>query len=102
MEHEQRYYSPNGLQILGAILVILAVAIASYPIVRRLTKRLEHLQISVEALGKGQLSTRVAVEGDDEVARLAISFNQSAARIEALMKAQNRCWQMLRMNYARH
>jgi signal transduction histidine kinase len=42
----------------------------------------------VEALGAGQLSTRVAVEGHDEVARLATSFNRSAERIEALVAAQ--------------
>lgn len=39
-------------------------------------------------LGAGQLSTRIAVEGQDEVARLATSFNRSAARIEALVDAQ--------------
>jgi signal transduction histidine kinase len=56
--------------------------------VRRLTGRLERLQRSVEAWGEGQLATRVAVEGEDEVARLAASFNDSAARIEALVCAQ--------------
>ncbi|MDO8651896.1 MAG: ATP-binding protein [Undibacterium sp.] len=77
------------LGLIGALtLIALAIALGSYPIVRRLTLRLERLQTSVDALGAGQLSTRVAVEGNDEVARLAISFNHSAARIEALMAAQ--------------
>lgn len=75
-------------QLVGAIMLALAVALGSYPIIRRLTKRLERLQSSVDALGEGQLSTRVPVEGDDEVAHLATSFNQSAARIEALVMAQ--------------
>lgn len=66
----------------------LAVGLGAYPIVRRLTRRLERLQTSVEALGAGQLSTRIAVQGEDEVARLATSFNRSAARIEALVDAQ--------------
>ncbi len=69
-------------------LIALAVGLASLPLVRRLTRRLERLERSVEALGAGQWSTRVAVEGDDEVARLAASFNRSAAHIEALMQAQ--------------
>ena len=69
-------------------LIALAVGLAALPIVRRLTRRLERLQRSVEALGAGQLSTRVAVEGDDEVARLAASFNRSATHIEALVQAQ--------------
>ncbi len=70
------------------VLIGLAIGIGSYPIVRRLTRRLERLQTSVEALGAGQLSTRIAVEGKDEVGRLASSFNRSAARIEALVDAQ--------------
>jgi signal transduction histidine kinase len=65
-----------------------AVAIGSYPVVRRLTRRLERLQEQVEALGKGELGARVEVEGRDEVAKLAASFNQAAARIERLVDAQ--------------
>jgi signal transduction histidine kinase len=52
-----------------------------------LTIRLERLQAGVETLGRGDLSARVKVEGRDEVARLAISFNQAAARIEELVNA---------------
>lgn len=78
---------------LGMMLVLMAialmVAIVAYPVVRRLTRRLEHLQASVEAWGAGDLSARVAVEGEDEIALLATSFNQSAARVEALMAAQS-------------
>ena len=54
---------------------------------RGLTRRLERLQAGVEKLGAGNLSARVEVEGKDEVARLAESFNRSAARIEELMGA---------------
>jgi signal transduction histidine kinase len=56
-------------------------------VVRRLTKRLERLQHGVEALGAGELSARVKVEGRDEVAQLAESFNRAAARIEELVAA---------------
>lgn len=68
-------------------LLALAIGIGAYPVVRRLTRRLERLQSGVEALGAGTLSTRVAVEGNDEVARLAESFNRAAARIETLIGA---------------
>ena len=70
---------------LGAI--ALAVAVCAYPLVRRLTRRLERLQAGVESLGAGDLSARVKVEGKDEVARLAESFNRAAARIEELVGA---------------
>jgi signal transduction histidine kinase len=55
--------------------------------VRGLTRRLERLQAGVEKLGGGDLAARVKVEGRDEVARLAQSFNAAAARIEALVGA---------------
>jgi signal transduction histidine kinase len=74
-----------GLSVLA--LVLLAIAVGAYPVVRRLTKRLERLQHGVEALGTGELSARVKVEGRDEVARLAESFNRAAARIEELVTA---------------
>lgn len=68
--------------------IALVVAIGAYPVIRKLTARLERLEHSVQAWGTGELSTRVAVEGADEVARLASSFNDAAARIEALVTAQ--------------
>jgi signal transduction histidine kinase len=74
--------------IVGFLGVIaLVVAICAYPLVRRLTRRLERLQAGVESFGAGELSARVKVEGKDEVARLAESFNSSAARIEELVSA---------------
>jgi signal transduction histidine kinase len=70
---------------LGA--VALVVALCAYPVVRGLTRRLERLQTGVETLGAGDLTARVKVEGRDEVARLAGSFNRAAARIEELVGA---------------
>jgi len=81
-----RRFPINFLMTLGAVAAV--VAIGAFPVVRRLTGRLERLQGSVETWGGGQLATRVAVEGRDEVARLASSFNDSAERIEALVSAQ--------------
>jgi signal transduction histidine kinase len=79
----QRHPIFGVVLFLGGIAV--AVAICAYPFVRRLTRRLERLQAGVESLGAGDLSARVNVEGKDEVARLALSFNRSAARIEELV-----------------
>ena len=70
-------------------LVGLAVAVGTYPIVRRLTKRLETVQQGVERWGAGDLSTRLAEQGQDEVAFLATRFNHAAERIETLLTTQN-------------
>jgi two-component system, OmpR family, sensor histidine kinase RstB len=67
--------------------LVAAIGVAAYPIARQLTRRLERLQRGVESLGAGDLSARVAVEGRDEVARLAESFNRAASQIEQLVRA---------------
>ncbi len=68
-------------------LVAVAVALGSYPIIRRLTQRLEALQSGVERWGAGDLSTRLVADGNDEVAFLAKRFNHAAERIEALLNS---------------
>jgi len=66
-------------------LVAVAVALGAYPIVRRLTKRLETLQQGVERWGAGDLSRRLPEDGQDEVAFLAQRFNIAAGRVQALL-----------------
>ena len=70
-------------------LVAVAVALATYPIVRRLTRRLESLQSGVQRWGEGDLTVRVPVEGEDEVGFLARRFNHAAEHIENLVKARD-------------
>ena len=68
-------------------LVGVAVALGTYPIVRRMLRRLELLQKGVEQWGTGNLSARVPVQGHDEVAFLAQRFNHAATQIEQLVVA---------------
>ena len=77
---------PGGLLWVLAI-AALAVAIGSYPIIRRLTRRLEDLRLGVERWGEGDLSVRVKQAGSDEVAFLAQRFNHAAERIETLVQS---------------
>jgi signal transduction histidine kinase len=87
-EHQSQRELPLE-PILGLIALIAAtVALGSYPIVRRLTRRLEVLRASVVSLGAGDLKARVPVQGNDEVAQLAMALNRAAERIEALVRAQ--------------
>jgi two-component system, OmpR family, sensor histidine kinase RstB len=76
-----------GIGLIILVLLLAAIAVGAYPVARRLTVRLERLQRGVQALGEGDLSSRVKVEGRDEVGRLAESFNQAAERIERLVGA---------------
>ena len=76
-------------RLLGLLVVLaVVVAIGAWPLARRITRRLERLQTRVDALGAGDLGARVDVEGSDEVAALAKSFNRAAARIESLVSVQ--------------
>jgi hypothetical protein len=69
------------------VVVAIAVALATYPIIRRLTRRLESLRAGVEQWGTGELSTRVDAQGEDEIGFLAQRFNHAASQIEALVVA---------------
>ena len=79
--------SPLLMLVLLLAAVALVVGVSAYPVARGLTRRLERLQAGVETLGAGDLAARVEVEGRDEVARLAGSFNRAATRIEELVGA---------------
>ncbi len=76
------------MHLLGMLLVVAAVVgVAAYPVVSRLTHRLETLRRTVEAWGGGQLDRRARVEGVDEIAAVAASFNAAADRIDELLAA---------------
>jgi two-component system sensor histidine kinase BaeS len=61
---------------LGAIL--LAAVLASLLASRRVLHPVRRLTAATQQMARGQLSTRVEIQGRDEVARLARSFNEMA------------------------
>ncbi|WP_088283935.1 HAMP domain-containing sensor histidine kinase [Ideonella sp. A 288] len=73
--------------VLLMLLVFVAVAAGAYPVVRRLTSRLEALKKGVEVFGGGALGHRVDASGRDEVAAVASTFNRAADRIETLVRS---------------
>ena len=75
-----------GFAVMLMVLFV-AVAAGAWPVVRRLTRRLEALQQGVEAFGGGALHQRVSEDGNDEVAAVAVSFNRAASRVEALLRS---------------
>ena len=80
------FRGPSSLLWLLGI-VALAVAIGTYPIIRRLTLRLDDLRVGVERWGEGDLSARIKESGSDELAFLAQRFNHAAERVETLLKS---------------
>jgi len=86
--HPRRRFLLHGLHM-GLILIFIAVTLAllTYPITRSITARLARLKAGVQQFGGGNLAARVKVEGRDEVAALAVSFNETAARVEQLVQS---------------
>jgi signal transduction histidine kinase len=76
--------------LLLTMMIALAVALGTYPIVRRLTRRLEDLAGTVDRFGHGDLAVRAPSAGNDEVSSLATSFNQMADRVATLLAAHSR------------
>lgn len=77
---------PGNLLVV-LLMLFIAVALGAWPVARRLTRRLKALRLGVERFGDGHLQHRVEVQGEDEVADLARSFNEAAERIESLVTA---------------
>lgn len=79
---------PASVHILVFLLLVgAAVGIVAYPMVVRITRRLEALRASVEAWDGSGGSRRAIVDGGDEIAAVARSFNFAAERAEALLAA---------------
>lgn len=89
-----RFASPfqdhDGPPFIPLLLIAGLTALAAWPTARRLTRRLERLRQGVESWGEGDLARRVPVEGGDEIAAVAASFNRAAERVEALVESQRR------------
>ncbi|RIK85164.1 MAG: two-component sensor histidine kinase [Hyphomicrobiales bacterium] len=78
---------PRASPLVWLALIAGVTGVVAWPVVRHLTGRLERLRRGVELWGGGDLALRVPVEGTDEVAAVAASFNRAAERIEGLVAA---------------
>lgn len=92
--HGSSFVVFRGGSVIGSVHVLLVLvfiaallAFITWPLARGITARLARLEQGVRSFGGGDLTVRVAVEGRDEVAALAASFNESADRVEQLVRA---------------
>lgn len=94
----QMFASEHDLQ-LGTILLIFATGIATllgYFISSAITRRIQALQDTAQLLSSGDLNARTPVEGKDEIAALAASFNHMAERLQAADRQQRELDQLRR------
>jgi signal transduction histidine kinase len=77
--------------LLGAsVFALTSSSLVGYLLARRLVRRLERLGGAAEAFASGDLSQRVEVETDDEVAQLASRFNVMADRLSETLSELGR------------
>ncbi|WP_227979802.1 sensor histidine kinase [Nocardia spumae] len=91
-ESVERAVAQAGLLLaIGAPVVVLAAAAATYLLVGRSLRSVEAIRNRVARIGATQLSERVPVPPPrDEIARLAETMNDMLARVEAGHRAQRR------------
>jgi signal transduction histidine kinase len=79
-----------GLLALFTVMALAVVlppsALFSYLVSRRTTQRLRRLATAARAMRQGNRGARVAVEGEDEVARLQSDFNAMADELECTLQ----------------
>ena len=74
------------IMTVGTLAVMLPpLALFSFFVARRTTRRLETLAATTAALRAGNYDARVAVEGEDEVARLQSDFNSMAEKLSVTL-----------------
>lgn len=76
--------------VVGLLVLVTVTSLLTWPVARRITRRLERLRGTVDRWGSGELGARAHIHGRDEVAELARGFNQAADRVQALLDAQRR------------
>ncbi len=79
----ESYIIKNSM--LGLLIVILTTAFLGLLVFRLLTHRLRNVTNTVVAFEHGQLDERVKIQSDDELGKLASSFNQMADTLVANM-----------------
>ena len=80
---QKRLVTKLWFQMSGLTLIILLLSLTgAHLFVRRLIRPLSELALATKKIEKGEANVRVRVQGNDEVGRLAASFNHMVGRTE--------------------
>lgn len=98
LENLNKTLSLISNSLIGAgIALVLLVALVTSLVARQIVRPVRDAAFTAEALASGKLDMRMKVRGEDELARLAIAFNEMASslqnqinRLENLSKVEQR------------
>jgi signal transduction histidine kinase len=85
LEDSIHHIPPPGHRWVICLILLLLIALASYPLARMIARPLERLAKTADALGQGDLRVRTGVSQKDEVGMVARAFDEMAERIERLL-----------------
>ena len=86
----------KAILITGSVIAVIVILFSLW-LARRLTRPLTSLTFAAEQMGEGKYDQRVIIpKGNDELGRLALSFNSMAERIESDVTELHRQDQMRR------
>ena len=90
----QSVFRETLLMIFGSLLAALTMALMlAFFLIRYLVRPLRSLEDYARAVGNRQFDTRLEVKSDDELAKLAIAFNQMADRLKSYDEGMRRFFQ---------
>ena len=75
--------------ILACLWIMIAILIAVYFLTERIVGPLKRMSVATKKYAKGRFDHRIEVLGSDEVAELAVAFNQMADELDALEQKRN-------------
>ncbi len=78
------------LYLIAAVIPLCIMFVAIYIITYKMTKPLKLMSDAARAMARGDFSKRIPVTSDDEIGKLAVSFNQmtnSLSRLEEMRKS---------------
>ncbi len=75
--------------IVASLWVFLAALIIVYFVTDRITTPVKQISRAVDAYTKGKFKVRIPVKGEDEIATLAIAFNNMANELQKLEQTKN-------------
>lgn len=79
---------PFNLIISVVLISMFLISLGVYALIFPLERKLQLIQSGVNEVGEGNLDTRVQVVGQDEIARLAATFNAMTEHIKRLIESQ--------------
>ncbi|MBK9518115.1 MAG: HAMP domain-containing histidine kinase [Anaeromyxobacter sp.] len=72
----------------GVAVVLLVLALGSWPFARTIARPIEQLTLAARRLGSGDLATRAGLSARGEVGELGAAFDDMAARLERLVRSE--------------